>query len=307
MGTVGIAIIGVVGIFAPIAWDFYKGKTGLELQQLGKAALVGGLDGVDKLHFIYDGKRVSSLTKLDFSLVNTGRAPIRAADVVEPVRLKLQNGSVLDVSIRRTEPPNVNASATLESTSTVTLTFPLLNPSDQVFFSVLASEAPAVSSATARIVGIRELQIVDRTGASRSLWSRVRWTVYLVAVFTILCGLFFAVSLHGAGIEAALLSVWRSGVVNTPRLGMPEEFQRFLDVLSQDNKSDELEAARAYLSSLQPGMQMSDDQRTHLLELVDQAMSDQQSIKTAVWLFFFLFLVGLMYVFRSFLAIDGVA
>ncbi len=299
IALIGLALAGA-GIVAPILWDVYKSRAGLELRVLGTAILANDVGRIEKLSFTYSGKRISRLNKLDFALVNTGRSPIRLSDVLEAVQIHLDSGAALEARVERVAPVNVRAILTVDSSgSVVTISFPLLNPSDQIFFNILASDTPHLRSVFGRIAGISEVKVVDRSSTRGFPWRRVSPRIYLVTTFTLVSVLFLAGCLYVAGMEEAFGIVWGSGRVAAPPQGKPQDFTSFLDAVVQDNKNQELAPARSFVATLPPELLLRDDQREHFLALVSQAFMDRRAIIVASWLFFILSALGTWYVLVS--------
>jgi hypothetical protein len=165
--TIGL-IIGAVGVLAPISWDWYKSRSALELQLLSNSLLVSPVTGAEKLNFVYDGQPVTSLTRLEFGLANTGRTPIREADIVSPPVINLQPAKIVDAQIGQLRPGNLQVQSTENNDGhSISLRFPLLNPGDSFHLTLLVSAGRPEISSDARIAGISELGFVDRSDTSK--------------------------------------------------------------------------------------------------------------------------------------------
>jgi len=188
-------VVAVLGILSPIGWEYYRSRSRLELQQITSTILVEKTDRLNKLRLEYDGREITCLRMLQFLLVNSGRRPIRADDVIRPTTLTFSEGvDVLDARLDAASPANVNPSLeVLPSNRSVRVSAPLLNPDDRVLFTLFVSGPSPVLAAEARIVGVKSLTFVDRVAELKQPPRRLSWTVYPVGLFTLLC-------LLGAGI-----------------------------------------------------------------------------------------------------------
>ena len=81
---------------------------------------------------------ITSLSKLGFTLRNTGAAAIKGTDVIEPVRLQFPTGTkLLAATVDKTLPQQFNFSATTSPEGRdVLLAFSLLNAGDEAQFSI---------------------------------------------------------------------------------------------------------------------------------------------------------------------------
>ncbi|MDB2705432.1 hypothetical protein N9Y67_02700 [Pseudomonadota bacterium] len=102
-------LLASIGIVAPIAWDWWSSSSGLTLTPLQETVLVEKKANVDDLEIIYKGSRVENLSKVVFSLKNTGRLPIVKDDLIEPLNLTFSSGSILNATIESTNPSNLKA------------------------------------------------------------------------------------------------------------------------------------------------------------------------------------------------------
>ena len=182
-------VVAIVGIIVPIAWDHYKSRSALELQHLATITLVEKTEGLDKLKILYDGRPITSVSRLTFALVNSGRTPIRKEDLVLAPTLRFTNTvELLEFHTERLVPNNLQVDSDLNATNlTLSLSFPLLNPSDLVQFSVLVAGRPPSYEASARIVGVNSLTVIDRAKELEKERRRVSWNVYVSGIL----GVFF--------------------------------------------------------------------------------------------------------------------
>lgn len=308
MGRVGFLTfsglaLAAIGIIAPIAWDRYKARSALEFHEIGSSLLVGGVEGIEKLRFLYDGRPVPSLSKLDFIFVNAGRTAIRGEDVLVPPHITVADGQVLDVRIQKAVPPDVQVKSSVDSSGkTVSFSFPLLNSKDAVQFSLLVSGRPIPVSTGGRIVGIHAVDIVDRRAESSSVWRQLPWTFYIVAPITALCIVLVLGGLFVLGSEDAIASLWeRRMIVPPPAAGVPEQYLSFLDQGFRDDKSDELKRLRTYLRGLPASPALDETQRREFNSMLARALVDTSLIKRGLAGLSVLAIVGLWYTLSALL------
>ncbi|MBH3406662.1 hypothetical protein I5P86_16500 [Pseudomonas glycinae] len=103
-----------------------------------------------------------------FEIVNSGSKPILSTDFESPIIFSGNSDlSFVSARVDLTEPKDIPVKVTLE-TSKVSIAPFLSNPADKVYLSVITSGADPVISIKARIAGIREIEIVDSSVATRS-------------------------------------------------------------------------------------------------------------------------------------------
>jgi hypothetical protein len=160
---------------------------------------LGGIDPDMRVEF--RGQPIYSLSKMTFSLRNTGSAAVRAQDVSEPVHLQFPAGArLLSAVVERTLPLKFSFSAKqVSEVSQVLLEFPLLNSGDEAIFSVyvLNSEAQRPSF-EGRVVDVPQLiysesASINGAGGDWPHWSHATRTV----IRRLLLGLYGVLSLAG--------------------------------------------------------------------------------------------------------------
>lgn len=187
-------IIAILGICAPIAWDYWKTKSDLAVHLTGKLPLFANDNSLEKLRIYYGSNEVKQLTRFNFVFENAGKTPIQERDIIVPVELSLNNGCVfIDKSVDKVEPSSVTAKVILTNENkTLQLQFPLVNPSDKISFSGLVSGTNPVISLQSRVVGVHEIRFIDESSLSRksSIFStKVLPNVVLGALFALLLAL----------------------------------------------------------------------------------------------------------------------
>lgn len=173
------AILAVLGVVAPIGWDWWQSKTDLTLTRMQVTTLVEKRGEIDGLQILYAGKLVDNLSKIVFILENTGRTPIIASDMISPPKIEFSSGKILKAEIEEVMPANVTAELIMDDTS-IGITFDLLNPQDTIRFNALVDGQADVYLATARA---RNLKLLKSTTIEDELIVKrdISWTVYPVA------------------------------------------------------------------------------------------------------------------------------
>jgi hypothetical protein len=169
------------------------------------------------LHVEFRDQPLTSLSKLNFSLRNTGAAAIKGSDVIEPIRLEFPAGTkLLSATVDRTLPQQFNFSAsTSPNDRDVVLGFSLLNAGDEAQFSVYVLNSSLQQPVfIGRIVDVAQMVYSDAVGGdlnttsvvvprirSHPVRSLLRWTLSIV--FLVISGFF--------------VGLWISGVISYVR------------------------------------------------------------------------------------------
>ncbi|HEC85493.1 MAG: hypothetical protein DRR19_14065 [Candidatus Parabeggiatoa sp. nov. 1] len=224
--TLLLIVIAIVGIIAPIVWDTYQGSVSLELQHLSTVTVFESPE-LEKLQIFYDGRPIKSVYRMGFNLVNVGRNPIRKEDIVSFPTLKFQgDGELLDIQVEKVEPSNLQYSYNVDKAKKqLSITFPLFNSGDSIQFRVLLGGSLPSYDATARIAGVRELIVVDRTKELQEQRKSISWTVYFVGFFTfsLLLGAFIQRSKEKRVKKSFLIDG-----TSLPRFNTKEEYRKFV-------------------------------------------------------------------------------
>jgi hypothetical protein len=177
--------IGIVGIFAPIAWDLWSKRSELTVEIKQAVTILQKEKTIQKLGITYDGKSINSLSKTVLVLRNSGKTPISKDDVITPVTLKFKDSEILEVTKIRQLPLNLGADVNNDN-HVITSSFQLLNPADELELSVLTAEGNPKFTAEARIKNIHNIVVTDLTDPKKG-----RWSVGLGAYVSGIVGLFF--------------------------------------------------------------------------------------------------------------------
>lgn len=227
------ALIGLAtSILAPIIVHWYTDRVAVELQLVAQSSLVDASTELAKLQVAYDRHPVSSLSRVELNLVNTGRKPIHGEEVISPIIVAIDSGRILDVRTDQNLPSPQQIRFELDTNRRwVIVHAPLLNPNDAARFTLLIDRAPPPRvSASARIVGLHAITLSDRRRASSSLWSTLSWTVYLVSfgvALTLLALVFLA---YVGGFTHKTRYVWRFRHAFLNSSPTPEQYGNALEL-----------------------------------------------------------------------------
>lgn len=224
-------VIATIGIVAPILWDQYKSRSSLELKYVSFTTLIKKIDRLEELTIVYDGKPLDQISSTEFILLNSGRTPIVESDLISPPEITFPTDiEILDVRTETLNPMNLEVNISqIESTNAIAITFPLLNPGDYVHFSVLTDSSSISFDATARIVGIGDLIVVQEAQATQAVERKIPSSVYLVGFFS---GISLFAVFIGTGLaikERRVKTALRTGSLKMPASGSPQIYLDFLN------------------------------------------------------------------------------
>lgn len=163
-------IIALLGVIAPIVWDYYTDKKGISLSVLSRSVIISPSTDVKGLDISYKGTKLSFLSKTVFQIENIGNRPLLSSDIVSPIRIELQKGTnILDLIIEYKHPQNIDVSLS-RNNEIIEVTFSLLNPGDKISFSLLTNVKQIDFIATARIAGVSDLVVTEQLSKGDSMW-----------------------------------------------------------------------------------------------------------------------------------------
>lgn len=177
-------IIGLLGVFSPMLWDWYNSKSNLTLVHLSTTKLVEKKASVNGLEILYNNNKINNLSKLSFKLKNSGNKAIVKDDLIDNIEVILKKGRILSSSVDKTVPSNINILFETKNNK-ISLSFKLLNPNDAIYFSILTDSNNLLFDANARIRNINQLLILtaEQEGIIKN---DISWTAYIVGIFAIL-------------------------------------------------------------------------------------------------------------------------
>lgn len=122
-----------------------------------------------EMQVLYKGVPVKTLSLILLKFANEGTEPIKESDYSEPIRVLIsQSGAVGEVSVQETRPEGIQLTPTLTASNQVELAKVLLNPGDQAVLRILALNNDSTLKISARIVGIRTLDIQSVLGRNET-------------------------------------------------------------------------------------------------------------------------------------------
>ncbi|MBB1311851.1 hypothetical protein H5162_20795 [Pseudoalteromonas sp. SR41-8] len=164
-------LVAVLGVIAPIAWDYYNAKKDISLTVVSRSIVISPSAEVDGLKVSYKGIELNTLSKTTFLIENTGSRPLLKSEVVSPIKIEVpKKVKVLDAIIDSQVPSNLDVNL-IRNNGVVEVHFSLLNPSDKVFFSLLTDSNKLEFSASARVAGVSELAVLDTPPKTLTIWA----------------------------------------------------------------------------------------------------------------------------------------
>lgn len=252
---------------------------------------------LDKLQFSYDGHPVTQLTKFAFVLTNTGRVAIRKDEVVSPIVIQFGNANIIDARIDAVVPDNLESHIKVASSGhEVSIEYPLLNPNDQIQFSILTESREVAIKVSARIAGVRSIIYADQRGKTKSMKRKtISWTVWVVGVFTLLSlGLTLA-GFSGAGEEMAIKRLLSSDLLHVPTGFKPQEYSEMIQRALPEFKKTDLKQVTTFLEKLPQSNVLGEDKVKALRALIRETVPDLDMVVAAV-VFLGLSIIGIVYV-----------
>ena len=224
---------------------------------------------LSKLRLLYDGRELGGITAMRFNLSNKGRRPITGTDLISPPEIRLaDNTEILDSVVESVFPGNLSVSITQPTTSCVRVSFPLLNPGDNLSFAILIADAQARDFvADARIVGIDQMR-VERTSQKAAKTSGGRpWTRTLVGAFStfMLLG-----ALAGATDIPKEVRCKRRLRSKTPVIGAGATKQEALSAIQSElswTTPGERKALQTYLNRISDEHRFTDDEAVQFMAI----------------------------------------
>lgn len=133
----------------------------LRVDVLSNSPLVSVDTGVAKeMQILYRGRSVQTLSVILLKLANTGNQPIAPSDYSEPIRVSVSSSAAIgEVVVQETRPGGIGLSPTVNNLGQVELAPVLLNPGDQAVVKILALNNDTTLKISARIAGVRELEV----------------------------------------------------------------------------------------------------------------------------------------------------
>jgi len=290
-------VVGILGLAIPIAWEQYKSAASLEVKMISAATVIEKAAVLDKIEIKYGGRTVDRVTQLAFKITNTGSSPIRSTDVVAPLTVTTRGAEVLDARVDGFEPAEVVATIeSAEGNEAVIVRFPLLNPGDAVYVTVLVNGAIPDWSASARITGIRSISMTTANTESVAVARPLSWRFYLAAAGTGILILLSMLSLTNGGKERGVREMIRQEAFSLPTFDTREEYERFIETVIRPlkTKSDAVKILKV-LDPLPVGTSLSETEKRVAGAAINSVIENVSASTGASVIFVALSCVGLAY------------
>ncbi|EHH2451707.1 hypothetical protein MPV89_004630 [Vibrio vulnificus] len=183
-------LIAVLGVVAPIAWDYYSGQKNITLTALSKSTILSPLTDIDGLEINYKGTPLTTLNQTKFLLENTGSKSLRESDIVSPLIIRIdESAKILDAFVENKTPQNIEV-VVQPYDSYVEISFSLLNPSDTVALNILTNTNDVQFTATARIAGVSEIEYLNEPPKTLTIWAILWIPVCMFSAALVLVSLY---------------------------------------------------------------------------------------------------------------------
>ncbi|WP_085712248.1 MULTISPECIES: hypothetical protein [unclassified Pseudomonas] len=291
-------VVGALGVFGPIAWDYYKTKSEVELSVIGRSVIVSRPEKIDGLQITYAGEALDELSKTSFALTNSGRTPISMKDVVNPVALDFsKDSSVIDVVLDAVYPENLGANLNFDKEkSKVTVSFPLLNPGDKIIFSVLGKVRDLSFTASARISGVPELSI-SREVAEKQVSKRPSLLSYVVVSFSMLLGTLGVYMLFRVPAEVRMKKIVKRGELLMPQFNSKIEVADWINSVFRFMTTSEKRGLHKITHDMNDVCNMTSDDKLRFMAEVRDSLAHSVSNFTVAIVVLMLAAFGFLYVF----------
>ncbi|WP_017449563.1 hypothetical protein [Vibrio parahaemolyticus] len=180
----------VLGVVAPIAWDYYSGQKNITLTALSRNMILSPSMDIDGLEINYKGTPLTTLNQTKFLVENTGSKSLRESDVVSPLKIKVDESvKILDAFVENKVPQNIEVDVQPYN-SYVEISFSLLNPSDTMVLNILTNTNDVEFTATARIAGVSEIEYLNEPPKTLTMWAILWIPVCMFSAVLVLVSLY---------------------------------------------------------------------------------------------------------------------
>lgn len=164
VGVIATIILGLAAIIvAIIIFILGKKKKRLAYYIVSNTQLVGIENSIqDKIKILYDEKQVTNVHLISIKFINNGNEPISVDDFDKPIRIRYDSAvNVLTHEILEKDPEDLDA-ITREREEFIEVEPLLLNIKDEFTVNILASNFDGDLDISARIRGVKELEIYNK-------------------------------------------------------------------------------------------------------------------------------------------------
>jgi len=284
--TLGVAglVIGILGVAGPIAWDFYKTRTELEVRVSGYTILIGNNIKLDGLSVQYKGEKLDQLAQATVSLTNIGRTPIVEKDVIQPITIAFTpDTKVVEVRVDSVTPSDLVAHIAFDrANGSATIAAPLLNPGDKINIGVIASSEHFDFSVAARIAGLSSVAVSKELLVAKPK-RPISWTVYPVGVFSIFLALVSISLFKDWRKESAMKNAVREGRFEIPRLPNKAAVMTWIESQFSCAMPSERRALKTNIDALTDTPDFVEKNRDHILRAVQGLLGQWHRTLGRAW------------------------
>ena len=259
-------LLAVLAVITPVLWDVYMRKAALELHHLSSITLLDD-PNIEKLEIIYKGKSITNITKLSFLLKNSGKLPILREHIVEPIKISFSGiRKILDVNVSSTNPDNLELHYNIsEKEDYITIDFPLLNPGDFAYFSVLASGPYSVDFKTsARIVNVKDIDIIRKVESTKK--KAFKWYTYMYWIVSIFYFLLAIVTGKSIRAEIRVKKIFNSEDFQIQKPSTKDEYEKLLKKYFSTRTKKEMADIKNLLLQIEPGANITDGKHQQIVD-----------------------------------------
>lgn len=180
-------IIALIGIIAPIGYNYYKEQNNLELNVLSEISLLKDDPIFDDLNILYKNKNIKDLYKYQMLIINSGNIPIDKKDIkIYPKLIFNNTAEILNVTISKLSPSNIMLNKVIKRNE-VSFEFELLNPGDYIKFNIyLTGEKIGLPTANSRIKNIKNIKVNNKINQAIESNNNFGILEYIVLIFGII-------------------------------------------------------------------------------------------------------------------------
>ena len=158
-------ILAVAAIIVPLMYDVIVNTRKLEARVIAQISIVTKKDMFDDLSIMYKGNKLNNLSKIQFTLLNSGKMPVSKNQVYSKPEIDLGNDvDILKVDITNKSNSAINSAVEKEGKSKIKVSFDLLNANDYIDFIVYYTGTRNKNlSVVSNIEGLRNVTVVDNS------------------------------------------------------------------------------------------------------------------------------------------------
>lgn len=188
--TILTIAIGIVGLMLPVIFWYADSETrSIEVNVVSRVNLdpsvPEGLGG--EVAVTLDGSRVAHPHFSVVEITNAGNRAISSADVERPIVLSVGRAKLVRAQVMKSTP--VSLAPKIQMLDDGVLISPLLlNPGDKLQVGMLTSGKDVSLSASARISGVKDINLLDPTASkeSRTYWLNAMSALLLLPIYSAL-------------------------------------------------------------------------------------------------------------------------